>query len=65
MPSLSVARGLRAYFRSNLGGTLVGWVTGRCDAVAGYEFKNVQQLARDCEADLFAAAIAQRPGPQR
>jgi hypothetical protein len=41
-------------------------VTGRCDALAGYQFRNVQQLIRDYEAGLFAPAFAQqRPGPER
>jgi len=40
-------------------------VTGRCDALAGYEFKNVQQLTRDYEAGVFAPAFAPRRGPQR
>ena len=37
-------------------------VTGRtCDAVAGYEFHNVQQLCRDYEAGRFAAAFQRTP----
>jgi hypothetical protein len=40
-------------------------VTGRCDALAGYEFRNVQQLCRDYEAGLFALAFAQHPGRKR
>jgi hypothetical protein len=40
-------------------------VTGRSDALAGYEFKNVQQLTRDYEAGVFAPAFAPRRGPQR
>ena len=40
-------------------------VTGRCDALAGYEFQNVQQLTRDYEAGVFAPAFAPRRGPQR
>ena len=41
------------------------WVTGRCDALAGYQFRNVQPLIRDYEAGLFAPAFAQRPGRKR